>query len=250
MRTPRLLFLLTASMSILHREMIAQSETTNSCFETSQEPGCSDPVCQESVCEFEGDCCTDRWGGTCVQTAIYEKLRSCPNDWPTQHNSCFEKDAFGRSNCTGDPECQAIVCRERPRCCEQSYDDGCVEFAINACELPHHPDNTCYETSYSLPGCMDATCSKAVCTLNPSCCVHGYTSVCVEIARQNGDQCVPPIEAATNVCTLDESPIGGCQDAECEAAVCEIRPNCCNRNGLIGEWSAACIQIAEETCHR
>jgi hypothetical protein len=43
--------------------------------------------------------------------------------------------------------------------------------------------------------------------------------------------------------------LGGCNDSDCEAAVCEIRPGCCN-GGSIGEWSASCVQIAEETCYR
>jgi hypothetical protein len=229
------------SSSFLYR-VVAQIKN-NHCFEVSPYPGCNDLRCASAVCGIDEGCCGFQWEQACVLTAM-ANLDVCTKDWPPQINSCFEEDPFGRPNCD-DPVClHEVVCAERMECCEESYDARCAREARDSCEIPD-PENSCYATSI-LPGCADSDCLRVVCDVWPSCCEDTYSQVCIEIARQFGSMCAPPF---VNHTCLEESVWGGCNDPDCEAAVCDIHPACCNGDE-IGEWSAYCVQIAEESCNR
>lgn len=39
------------------------------CGTTSPEPGCSDAICEECVCDFDSFCCSDEWTFGCVLEA-------------------------------------------------------------------------------------------------------------------------------------------------------------------------------------
>jgi len=43
---------------------------TGSCGVVHATPGCSDPICCSSVCEFDATCCSDTWSEFCVQAAV------------------------------------------------------------------------------------------------------------------------------------------------------------------------------------
>merc|ERR1719162_818925 len=55
---------------------------TNSCFETTFETGCSDPICESYICEnVDRFCCNRKWDQKCVKAAADEYAGACQNDW-------------------------------------------------------------------------------------------------------------------------------------------------------------------------
>lgn len=77
------------------------------------------------------------------------------------------------------------------------------------------------------------------------CCTTAYSVECVGIARK-----------LPQVCDLEKAPCnkpslaGGCNKAECEDQVCDSKPECCNTDAQLGEWSLACVDVAEQLCDR
>lgn len=212
----------------------------NTCFERADDPGCTDPECQEFVCSIDDFCCKRDWDLDCIQIAM-DNLDKCPNDFPTQANSCFEPEPFQRSNCS-NPDCNKIVCAQREQCCLGPYDEACAEVALDNCEVPK-PANTCFETSI-LPGCMETKCLEKVCEQKSECCTRPYDDACINIARANALLCSPP--EPTNSC-FETSTFGGCTDIRCAAMVCELSPSCCNRE-KVGQWTQVCARFAESLC--
>jgi hypothetical protein len=141
-----------------------------------------------------------------------------------------------------EPVCSALVCDERPECCQDNYDQDCIDVALKVCELPT-PENHCLKPSH-VPGCTDDKCLKVVCDEEEDCCTTAYSAECVDIARENGLVCHPPED--DNDCFQD-SPYGGCNDVRCANLVCDIREGCCD-DDTIGEWSDICVRIAENIC--
>ena len=203
-------------------------------------PSCADQVCADLVCTEDDFCCERRWDKSCVEAA-YANLDICTNGWPDQSNSCFETDPFQRPGCS-DTICQILVCDNNPECCSTSYNDSCVNVALNVCELPT-PLNSCFGTSPT-PGCNNPTCLEAVCGVDSTCCTGDYGDRCIDIARLNGSVCFPP--APTNSC-FQKSNFGGCADVRCASIVCDLSSTCCN-GAIVGEWGQFCVDAARELC--
>ena len=229
----------------------------NSCFEAASTPGCSDFECEEYVCEnFDGFCCAKRWDDTCVRGAI-ENKEVCQVDWPDQSNDCFQMDNFGRPGCDNDEIedggynhalCESIVCTLRPECCSSSYDEKCIELALEKCDLPR-PENACISES-RLPGCRnefnDGVCEKAVRDIDETCFTVAYGPQCVALARNDAMMCAPKV--ATNQCD-EESPFGGCADRRCQNIVCDsVWDSCCDNQSRIGRWDGKCVDAADLLC--
>lgn len=93
---------------------------------------------------------------------------------------------------------------------------------------------------HGAPGCNDAECCATVCVLYPPCCSAAWDSTCVGIAN---DSCIGLCGAAVNRPCESVHDNAGCSNAECCAAVCMIRPDCCNFS-----WDLVCVIIASSTC--
>ena len=129
---------------------------TNSCFETTLEAGCSDPICRSYICEnVDSFCCNRKWDEKCVEAAADQYAGACKNDWPEQTNDCFMIDKFGRPGCndTNSDTCELLICDLRPECCTDSDDENCVALSLKKCDVPT-PTNLCIVESY-LPGCAN-----------------------------------------------------------------------------------------------
>jgi hypothetical protein len=128
-------------------------------------------------------------------------------------------------------------------------------------DVTRTPTNHCFRPSY-LPGCDDDVCLELVCAEHPFCCgshnfehnveiasssSYIYNHTCIESARRNALTCVTPLEYQTNNC-LDSIPFGGCSNATCQETVCSKRSSCCNRGNIMGNWSADCVEIAQNSC--
>jgi hypothetical protein len=216
------------------------SDGSNTCFQNVKTPSCSDTRCAAFVCSIDDYCCDLQWDGSCVAIAM-EHLDQCRNGWPDQINTCFEADPFQRPGCD-TLECERAVCSEKLECCSFSYDASCVSIALRECELPT-PENACFDTS-TLPGCTEAECLAAVCDVDETCCTIGYSTSCVDLARQNAAACPPP--PIVNSC-FEVSRYGGCTDVRCQELVCDISASCCNSD-TVGAWNDVCVQAAKEVC--
>mmetsp|Transcript_17412 Transcript_17412/g.40037 ORF Transcript_17412/g.40037 Transcript_17412/m.40037 type:complete len:1463 (+) Transcript_17412:134-4522(+) len=219
---------------------------TNTCFEISPTPGCSDPICESSVCEFFEYCCSEEWGEPCVEEATWYKEGACMNDWPEQSNSCFELDLLSRPGCGRnndtdyyDDACESIVCEQRPECCNDSYTSECILLAYANCDPPP-AENSCLEESRE-PGCEDLECLQSLCESAASCCVDQYDFYCVEKAKRNSI-CNPSLPKPSNSC-FETNELGGCTDRRCQNAVCEYNGLCCG-----WKWDDFCIDLAEKAC--
>lgn len=103
------------------------NENAGSCFESNGTPGCSDDSCCTIVCAVEPDCCDVEWDTFCAQIAQFgcDEPTGCPSI-----GSCFEP--HGAPGCE-DATCCNLVCTANPLCCDLTWDDGCVELAIELC---------------------------------------------------------------------------------------------------------------------
>ncbi len=98
-----------------------------SCFESNGTPGCSDDSCCDIVCAVEPDCCDVVWDTFCAQIAQFgcDEPTGCPSI-----GGCFEP--HGSPGCE-DGTCCNLVCTADPLCCDLTWDDGCVDLAIELC---------------------------------------------------------------------------------------------------------------------
>jgi hypothetical protein len=247
-----------ASSSILDNFVIGTPlPVNNTCLTASgNQRGCSFPVCEEWVCDQFDSCCEIGWTDTCVETAL-RNATLCFFVPPTRENNCFTTDPFHRPGCA-DETCEAVVCELAPTCCTTSYGQSCIDLAVVECNLPvtspsidnninNDQSGSCFERSKDGgPGCSDDTCLRAVCQQESSCCGIQYDEDCVEIARNLGPTICDPVEY-DNTC-LQTSPVGGCQEEDCEPIVCAIQPECCNSDTQTGRYDETCVVIASQSC--
>jgi hypothetical protein len=83
-----------------------------------------------------------------------------------------------------EPELEACVCDADPFCCEEQWDEACVDIAmfggcIGGCIPPEPPppDHCCVANEG--PGCLDAEIEACVCAQDPYCCSYTWDDVCV-----------------------------------------------------------------------
>lgn len=136
-----------------------------------------------------------------------------------------------------DSQCQNFVCAIDPYCCSVAWDGICVAqaeaFCPNLCgnykvELCHSPwwSNNCHTS-----------------------CVpfyflwwhlwHGdFVGPCTENCEPPPP---PPPPGEGDCCEVHNTP--GCNDPDCEAAVCAIDNFCCETG-----WDGFCVQLAIENC--
>jgi hypothetical protein len=221
----------------------------NTCLTASNQRGCSFPACEEWVCDQFDSCCEIAWTDTCVETAL-RNATLCFFVPPPRENNCFTSDPFLRPGCA-DETCESVVCELAPTCCTTSYGPSCIDLAVIECNLPSSSaedgEGSCFERSRDGgPGCPDDTCLRAVCREDSSCCGIHYNEACAEIARNLGSATCEPIEY-DNTC-LEISPVGGCQEEDCELIVCDFDPGCCNSADMTGRYDDNCVRIASQSC--
>ena len=174
----------------------------------------------------------------------------------------------GSGNCahdectTGDPleatcsNCAAAVCADDPFCCENSWNDFCVEGAQNLCGLcggtggtsgtggTGGGSSTCAHDECTTGDALDATCSScvaSVCANDPYCCDTNWNSFCVDGARDLCGLC-----GTVSPCSHDECTTGAALDPSCSTCVetvCNDDPYCCSTS-----WNGYCVSGAETLC--
>ena len=103
------------------------------CFTaTPKIPGCQLQSCCEAVCAVDEFCCLIEWDQACADIAIQICTFCGPGN-----GDCFKpNDTPG----CDDIECCEAVCKILPFCCEQAWDEICVQQAVDTCNCA--PDDT------------------------------------------------------------------------------------------------------------
>jgi hypothetical protein len=101
------------------------------------------------------------------------------------------------------PECCAIVCKQNPLCCEQTWDALCVEIALNECEGINCPNDGSCDEPKQTPGCADFGCCDFISTFDGWCESASWDEICVV---EKGLLCgVEPCTISVAGVTLDEN---------------------------------------------
>jgi hypothetical protein len=75
-----------------------------------------------------------------------------------------------------DVACCEAVCKKDPVCCNLSWDQGCVDLAVQLCDVCPAPGGCL--VFHPNPGCEDAACCDAVCAVMPLCCQTIWDGAC------------------------------------------------------------------------
>ena len=175
---------------------------------TSGTAGCNDLACCDTVCAADAFCCTTAWDFTCISEANLLCGLDCSLCPPSDHD-CFTS---GNPGCT-DIRCCEAVCSADSFCCAVAWDGVCVSEAFSICGLP--------------------PCEFA----------------CDPLATPENETCGDDTNGGCNVAVVGDSTCCvangglGCDDPECEAAVCAADSFCC-----AVAWDGICAGAALSLC--
>jgi subtilisin-like proprotein convertase family protein len=200
-------------------------------------------------------------------SGTYTLTLSCEGGAPAS-NCCVANGGLG----CDDPECEAQICAADSFCCATAWDQICADEAAQLCgDLcaggpggPCGPPNTndCCAAN-GTPGCSDLACCETVCAIDPFCCDTSWDgicqgeafSLCTDLCGGNQDPCdgteIPENEPdcggignvgqGSNCCFASGGL--GCDDPDCQAAVCAVDAFCCDT-----AWDGICAGEAATLC--
>ena len=218
--------------------------STFSCLIPHDTPGCSSPACCDAVCTLRPECCQFAWDAPCVA----EVPSACEGCGEPFAGNCL---AAHSSPACNEAVCCEAVCVQDSYCCTTSWDETCVQLAVARCSLPSNCANpqsrSCFISSF-LPGCIDPICCKFICeTWDQYCCDVRWDAICADEAiissKLQISFCrVPPAVPGRGDCSEVHST-RGCANYQCSAAVCSVRPICCNVS-----WDEDCVELVPYVC--
>lgn len=105
------------------------------CFAKKTTPGCNDAKCCNDVCAQDSFCCTVQWDGKCVQAAVgvCTEFSLCDGASKIDLDGCYYPHSSKGCNIVS---CCVEVCETDPFCCNVSWDNLCVDEAIDLCCSP------------------------------------------------------------------------------------------------------------------
>ena len=103
--------------------------------------------------------------------------------------SCGEVESGSCYTENGSPGCDKLqcctkICFEDPFCCDVVWDLQCANLAIEKCITCGNPSSGPCETANGSPFCQDAACCKAVCDVDPNCCINEWDLNCALMAQK------------------------------------------------------------------
>ena len=186
--------------------------------------------------------------GTLADGGTYV-LEVYPYSFGGTNRFTVKMSTVGQSSCCeasvvpgcADPDVEACVCDQAYWCCEEGFDEYCVEIAFTECSAQCElGDGDCCEASEG-PGCNDVEVQSCICQLDYACCTEAYDEFCVEEAMAEcGLECNSQ-DPDSDCCTTGENP--GCTNDDVEACVCGIDPFCC-----AAPFDSNCVGLAVDVC--
>jgi hypothetical protein len=159
-----------------------------------------------------------------------------------------------------DAMIEACVCADDPTCCEQAWDDVCVEsvagLGCGQCGNAPPPGGddggggvgACC-MAHGMGGCVDAMVTNCVCNVDPFCCEQQWNEECVALVDELGcGDCgggMPDPSGGGGGCCAPTG-VPGCGDPFVEACICGDVGDiyCC-----VEEWDDQCAaEVAEFGC--
>lgn len=105
----------------------------SACCKATKTPGCvADMMIEQCVCAQDPFCCEQQWDGKCVGVAMGACGVECGGgggDGGGEADCCMPHQ---RPGCE-DRMTEQCVCGQDPFCCDQMWDDQCVQTAAQAC---------------------------------------------------------------------------------------------------------------------
>lgn len=211
-----------------------------SCFVAHPTPNCADSTCCNTVCAIDSFCCDVVWDGLCAQLAEVSCAAPSAICGPGNGNRSCWVPSYTRG-CT-DAACCESVCVIDPFCCESRWDAVCAAEAGFLCTRTFPwivGTEGCLEQHES-PGCSNAECSRAVCSVKPDCCQAEWDAECVLVVIA---VCPNPESCPADGDCLVSHTNAGCRDAACCNGVCTVDASCCTTS-----WDSDCANIARDIC--
>ncbi len=215
------------------------------CCTANGTPGCDNFDCCDFVCFIAADCCAVDWDEACAGFALVICPDQCGADCPGSGDCCAVNGSPG----CNDALCCESVCLVDATCCDDVWDAACVATAATVCTACAPPfdcpnDGDCC-TDNGTPGCRDAACCEAVCSLDPRCCDDGWNAECAVTANLLcggvGEQYCGFCPGTESCCESHASP--GCDSEACCNLVCGLDVTCCT-----DRWSLSCQSLALDHC--
>jgi len=176
---------------------------TQDCCGGGPAPGCNDPAVEACVCAEIGFCCETGWEKVCGSAVEALGCGHCGGEGdtgdtgeppvgdtgdtgeppPPPTGDCCEVQVT--PGC-GDPALQDCVCMQDAFCCDDTWDQLCVDevdmFMCGSCggvEPPPPPPGVspCCEAQAG-GGCGDPAIEACVCAIDEFCCTTEWDSVC------------------------------------------------------------------------
>jgi hypothetical protein len=220
------------------------------CCSAHASPGCDDPTCSDAVCEMDAVCCAFEWAPSCANLAN-DVCRVCGatgedsttedpgTDTGNNNDQCCEPSMS--PGCANE-NLEGCVCGLDPFCCEEEWDQQCINLGINSCgsSCMVAAGDCC--AAGNAPGCDDAECESQVCDVDAFCCSDQWdmfcsnqaTGICAICGAGRGDCC-------------EANATAGCSDDACVSLMCGFQgaaPECCGA----GPWDQACADTAAAIC--
>lgn len=240
------------------------------CYEPNGTPACSDTDCCNAVCLIDPRCCDVVWDTICVAVAETACLGGC--EIGAKADALLEaEDCESSSNdpCDGG-QAEPIP---GPALIAGTFQPGIDTdvFEFDFAELDNDGDGLVrIRVSLLVAHGADLLIGPADCTEPPiisdsiTSCINQIAEGCIPAGptwikiRPNAEVIV--CDATSYAMTVDvrdtcdetcgtggdclePGPEGGCEDAECCAAVCTVDPACCT-----WEWDGECAILAAQTC--
>jgi len=144
-----------------------------------------------------------------------------------------------------DINCCSNVCAYAPHCCDTSWDEDCLNWANEICEICGIPGlGSCF-ISRDRASCADPVCCALVCSFDSFCCEAVWDLTC-SITAQDICTLPPPMACGDPLAGDCLTPHGNssCSDPICCETVCAGMPNCCS---VI--WDDICTVAASNLCN-
>jgi len=215
------------------------------CCAAHMSTGCQDPECEAAICGADPFCCESQWDDICANAADANPACAgaggtcpggggavCGNGAVEAPEVCDGANLNGQTCVTqGFAGGGVLACAA-----------GCGSFNTAGCMMGGGAD-CC--AAHMGTGCQDAECQAAICGADPFCCNNQWDNICANAADAS-----PACVGAGGTCPGGGGGGGvdccaahmgtGCQDAECQAAICGADPFCCDT-----QWDNICANAAD-----
>ena len=95
------------------------------------------------------------------------------------------------------PECCDKVCTINPLCCDFTWDQGCVDIALDECRGISCPSAGLCTEPHATAGCSDYTCCELIVTIDPWCTWASWDDICAREAERYCGKARCSLDAST-----------------------------------------------------